>query len=60
MPPRASERAGRVIADAIEKRRGEVIFPWQMKLFVLFAARLLPTALVEWVMTSKRAQSIEG
>ncbi len=55
-----TERAARTIADAIEKRRGEVIFPWQMKLYVLLAARLLPTAVIERLMTSKRARSIEG
>lgn len=49
-----TERAARKIADAIERRRGEVVFPWQMKLFIGLATRLLPTALVERVMTPKK------
>ena len=53
-----TDRAAHKIAEAIEKRRGEVAFPWQMR-FVILATRLLPTALVERVMTSKKARTIE-
>lgn len=51
-------RAARKIADAIEKRRGEVVFPWQMKLVIL-VTRLLPTALVERVLTPRKARPLE-
>ena len=54
-----TERAARRIADAIEKRRGEVIFPWQWKVFVFLTARLLPAAMVERLMAAKRARSAE-
>ncbi len=48
-----TDRAVRKIADAIEKRRGEVVFPWQMKLFIILGTRILPTALVERLMRGK-------
>lgn len=35
-----TERATRYIAAAMERRRGEVAFPWQMVLFLGFLARL--------------------
>ena len=54
-----TDRAARKIANAIEKRRGEVVFPWQMKLVVIALTRLLPTALVERLMTPKKARSPE-
>ncbi len=41
-----TDRAARKIADAIERRRGEVIFPWQMHAFVVLAT-LLPTRWTE-------------
>jgi short-subunit dehydrogenase len=40
-------RAARYIAETIERRRGEVVFPWQMRLLVGAATRLLPTRLLE-------------
>lgn len=43
-----TDRAARTIVEAIAARRGEVVFPWQMRLLVTFGlARLLPRALVE-------------
>lgn len=49
-----TDRAARKIADAIEKGRGEVVFPWQMKLLLSLALRFLPTAFLEGRMTPKR------
>ena len=49
------DRAGRKIADAIEKRRGEVVFPWQMKAAFAVATRVLPTAVTERLMTAGKA-----
>lgn len=43
-------RAARRIADAIERRRGEVIFPWQMALLVALVTRAVPTALTEAIL----------
>ena len=40
-------RATRKIADAIEKRRGEVPFPWQMRFLIGLATRGLPTSVLE-------------
>lgn len=45
-----TDRACRRIADAIEKRRGEVMFPWQMATLLRVATNWLPTALVEAVL----------
>ena len=43
-----TDRACRYIAGKIEKDKGEVIFPWQMRLIVrLF--RCLPPSVVEWI-----------
>lgn len=43
-----ADRACRYMADAIEKRRGEVAFPWQMRFAVcLVMARLIPRAVLE-------------
>ena len=42
-----TDRAVRLIADAIEKRRGEVAFPWQMRLLLGFFSRCLPTSWTE-------------
>ena len=50
-----SERAARKIADAIEKRRGEVVFPWQMKTAFAIATRVLPTAVTERLITAGKA-----
>lgn len=41
-----TERATRYIANAMERRRGEVAFPWPMALFMGFVARL-PVGLAE-------------
>lgn len=43
-----TDRAVRVIADAIEKDKGEVAFPWQMRWIVKFL-RALPPGLSEWM-----------
>lgn len=46
-----TDRAVRVIADAIARRRGEKVFPWQMRLLVVFGVRrLLPRALLERIL----------
>ncbi len=45
-----TDRAARKIADAIERRRGEVVFPWQLKLAVGVARRLLPIPVIETLM----------
>ena len=42
-----TDRAVRLIANAIEKRRGEVPFPWQMRFLIGGFSRLLPTSWVE-------------
>lgn len=50
-----TDRAARRIADAIDARRAEVVFPWQMRLAVTFGvARLLPRAVVEWLLVRPR------
>ena len=54
-----TDRAARKIAAAIEKRRGEVVFPWQMKLLMVWPSKLLPGALVERLMTPRRARPLE-
>ncbi len=54
-----TDRAARKIADAIERRRGEVVFPWQVKLVLILATRLVPTALVERLMTPRKARQLE-
>jgi len=41
-----TDRAARKIADGIERRRREVLFPWQMKLLAM-VVRALPIALTE-------------
>lgn len=46
-----TDRAARLMADVIEKRRAEVIFPWQMRWIVRIMTRLLPRALVERLVT---------
>lgn len=43
-----TDRAVRVIANAIEKGRGEVVFPWQVR-WIVRVSRCLPPAFVEWV-----------
>ena len=42
-----TDRAARYIADALEKRRGEVVFPWQMRLLKQVFVRLMPVAMAE-------------
>lgn len=49
----STERAARRMADAIEKREAEVIFPWQMKALTWIGLRLLPRALLEYIMTPR-------
>lgn len=44
-----TERATRTMADAMERCRGEVTFPWQIALSVGFVARL-PARVAEWIM----------
>ena len=45
-----TDRAAGYIADAMETRRGEVVFPWQMRLLKQFSVRLAPVAFLEWLM----------
>ncbi len=45
-----TDRAAREIADAIENRRGELIFPWQLGILVGAVRRLLPTSWIEMLM----------
>ncbi|MCP3958070.1 MAG: SDR family NAD(P)-dependent oxidoreductase [bacterium] len=44
-----TDRAARLIADAIEKRRGEVVFPWQMRWLKQLFVRAMPVAALEWL-----------
>ncbi len=47
-----TDRAARRIADAIERRAAEVVFPWQMRwLVTLGLARLVPRSLAERLLT---------
>ncbi len=50
-----TEKAARRIADSIERRRREDIFPWQMKLLVILLTRLLPNGLAERMLSGRRA-----
>lgn len=43
----ATDRAARRIRRAIEAEEAEVVFPWQMRAFVILGRRLLPRALLE-------------
>lgn len=46
-----TDRAARLMADAIEERRGHLDFPWQMKLLVTYGlARVVPRRLAEWLL----------
>ena len=46
-----TDRAARLMADAIEERRATLDFPWQMKWLVArFLHRLVPRRLAEWAM----------
>lgn len=45
-----TERAARYIADAIERRRGEVVFPWQVRLLKQVMVRLLPVTVLESIL----------
>ena len=49
-----TDRAARKIADALERRRGELVFPWQMWLLVLLSTRWMPRFLLERMMTSTK------
>ena len=42
-----TDRAARYIADALEKRRGEVVFPWQMRWLKQLFVRLMPVTAAE-------------
>ncbi len=42
-----TDRAARYIAEAIERRRGEVVFPWQVRLLKQIGVRLMPVAVLE-------------
>lgn len=44
-----TDRAARHIVNALEKRKGEVIFPWQMAWLIRIASRL-PTSWVEFLL----------
>ena len=48
-----TDRAARFIADAIEKRRGEVVFGWQVRWLKQVLVRLLPVAVLEWVVSGR-------
>ncbi len=48
-----TDRAARYIAGAIEKRRGEVVFPWQVRLLKQLLIRLLPVAVIEALMSKR-------
>lgn len=50
-----TDRAARKMADAIEKQRREVVFPWQMKALMVLPSRWLPTALIERIISAKKA-----
>lgn len=43
-----TDRAVRLIANAIEKGKGEVVFPWQIR-WIVRVFRCFPPALLEWV-----------
>jgi short-subunit dehydrogenase len=45
-----TERAARKMANIIQKRKGEVIFPWQMGFFIFLTTRLLPRRVTEWIL----------
>ena len=44
--------ACRIIANAMEKRHAEVIFPWPMRLLVFVSTRLVPRFFLEYLMTN--------
>jgi short-subunit dehydrogenase len=48
-----TDRAARKIADDIEKQKAEVIFPWQMALFIFLMTRLLPRSVTEWLLSRR-------
>ena len=48
-----TDRAAVYIARALEKRRGEVVFPWQMQLLKLLMIRLMPVAALEALIGAK-------
>ena len=45
-----TDRAAARIADAIEKRRGELVMPWQIMLIKQILVRLLPVGVLERVL----------
>jgi len=44
-----TDRAVRLIANSIEKDRGEVVFPWQMR-WMVRTFRCFPPSVVEWIL----------
>ena len=46
-----TERAARKMANSIEKRKAEVIFPWQMALFIAMTTRFFPRRFTEWLLS---------
>ncbi len=48
-----TDRAARLIAGAIEKRRGEVVFPWQLVLLKQLLVRLMPVGVLDRLMSEK-------
>ncbi len=52
-----TDRAARLIAGAIEKRRGEVVFPWQMRWLKQIGIRLLPVSVLEALLTKRAPKS---
>ncbi len=48
-----TDRAARYIVGAIEKRRGEVVFPWQVRLLKQIGVRLMPVAVLEAMIGSR-------
>ncbi len=51
-----TERATRLMADAIEERRARLDFPWQMRLIVTYGlGRLIPRRVSEWLLARGKA-----
>ena len=49
----SSQRAARIIADGLERRRRRIDFPWQLALLTSLA-RIMPDPLYDWVMRRAR------
>lgn len=48
-----TDRAVRKIADGLERRKGLILFPWQLALILTTLSRL-PSGLVEWILARGR------